>query len=72
MTKALVLNGCGIADALVSAKGAIGKQVPLPTFLKRSICEVVDLNLLARKLVSKLASLRERSVSDHRQAKPTR
>jgi hypothetical protein len=52
MTKALVLNGCSMADALVFAQDAIGKQVPLPAHLKRSICEVVDLNVLAGELVS--------------------
>jgi hypothetical protein len=37
MAKALILNGCRMADALVFAEDAIGKQAPLPSHLKGPI-----------------------------------
>jgi hypothetical protein len=57
MAQSFVLDEGGVTDPLVLAEDAIGKRVPFPSHLKRAICEVVDLDILACQLVCYLTSL---------------
>jgi hypothetical protein len=59
MSQALVLDNGGVAHALVFAKDAIGKRVAFPSHLERSICEVIDLDVLNRQAIDQLTSFQD-------------
>jgi hypothetical protein len=46
MAKTLVLDGGGVADALVLAEDTVGKRVAFPSHLQSGIREVVKVNVL--------------------------
>jgi hypothetical protein len=51
MAEAFVLDDGRMADTLILAEDAIGKRVPFPSNLDRSVGEVVELDLLACQLL---------------------
>ncbi len=46
MTKSLVFDDSRMTHSLVFCEDAIGKQMPSPAHLKRSIREVIELDVL--------------------------
>ncbi len=57
--KPLVLDDGCVAHALVFAENTIGKRVSFPTHLERSVCEVIDLDILACQTIRHLTSLQD-------------
>ncbi len=46
VSQPLVLDDRRMTHTLILAEDAVGKRVPFPSHLKRSICEVIDLDVL--------------------------
>ena len=59
MTEPLVLDGGRGTYPLVFLEDAVGKRVPLPAHLERSIREVVELGILTAELSRHLVALQD-------------
>ena len=59
MAEPLVLDDRCVADTLVLAEDTVGKQHALPTHLKGPVEEVVELDVLAGKLLGDSASFQD-------------
>lgn len=48
-----------MADTLILSKDAVGKQLPLPSHLKRAVCEVIDFDVLTCQAVRQITSFQD-------------
>ncbi len=59
VSKPLVLYDGRVTHALIFAEDAVGKRVSFPPHLERSICEVIDLDVLTCYAIRQITSFKD-------------